>query len=74
MSMDVSAGRYFCQVDNRALAQLCAFCSLDRRKESANLCYGDVTTVIGKCHGRRVNPLERALTRNTRAANSGTGV
>jgi hypothetical protein len=28
----------------QALSQLCALCSPDRRKESANLCYRDVTT------------------------------
>src|ERR1019366_6789463 len=28
------------------LSQLCAFCSPDRRKESAKLCYGDFSTVI----------------------------
>src|SRR4029077_19761482 len=30
----------------QALSQLCAFCSPDRRKESANLCYGDVTPTV----------------------------
>src|ERR1019366_8374369 len=29
----------------QALSQLCAFCSPDRRKESANLCYRDVTPI-----------------------------
>jgi hypothetical protein len=29
----------------RSLSQLCAFCSPDRRKESANLCYGDFAPV-----------------------------
>jgi hypothetical protein len=29
----------------QALSQLCAFCSPDRRKESANLCYGDFSPV-----------------------------
>jgi hypothetical protein len=28
----------------QALSQLCAFCSPDRRKESANLCYRDFST------------------------------
>ena len=30
----------------QALAQLCAFCSPDRRKESANLCYRDFSPTI----------------------------
>src|ERR1039457_998688 len=29
----------------QALSQLCAFCSPDRRKESANLCNGDLSKV-----------------------------
>jgi len=33
----------------QALSQLCAFCSLDRRKGSSNLCYGDVTTSHKPC-------------------------
>jgi predicted Zn-dependent protease with MMP-like domain len=32
----------------QAFSQLCAFCSPDRRRESANLCYGDVATVIAR--------------------------
>src|ERR1039458_4970700 len=40
----------FCQVNNHALSQLCVFCSPDRRKESANLCYGDVSpTTVKPC-------------------------
>src|SRR6266478_7696124 len=30
---------------DQAFTQLCAFCSLDRRKESANLCYRDVSPI-----------------------------
>src|ERR1035438_5041123 len=35
-----------CSCRNQSITQLCAFCSPDRRKESANLCYGDFSTVI----------------------------
>jgi hypothetical protein len=30
---------------DQALTQACAFCSPDKRKESANLCYGDISPV-----------------------------
>ncbi len=30
---------------NQAISQLCAFCSPDRRTESASLCYGDFSPV-----------------------------
>ncbi len=33
------------QLLQTGLSQLCAFCSPDRRKESANLCYRDLSTV-----------------------------
>src|SRR5882724_8954454 len=29
----------------QALSQLCAFCSPNRRKKSANSCYGDISTI-----------------------------
>jgi hypothetical protein len=31
--------------ETKALSQLCAVCSPDRRKESANLCYRDFTPI-----------------------------
>jgi hypothetical protein len=35
----------------KAFSQLCAFCSPDRRRESANLCYGDVTPAMSPTLG-----------------------
>src|SRR6266446_131837 len=37
---------------NQALSQLCAFCSPDRRKESANLCYAMLRQLTGRSRMR----------------------
>jgi hypothetical protein len=51
---------------DQALSQLCAFCSPDRRKESANLCYGDLSTetrseIVSAAAGEPAPPSEVSL-------------
>ena len=38
-------------LDSLTKSQLCTFCSPDRRKESANLCYGDFAPTVGTLSG-----------------------
>jgi hypothetical protein len=44
-----------CSCRNQSITQLCAFCSPDRRKESANLCYGDLSSTTDPISGLPTN-------------------